>query len=257
MLALHALKVLDHDETSALEDHLPVCAECRTELDRWHETVGVMTYATEPLEPSPQVRDRILASVRAEKGLAPAAKVVLPRPERRTPAAWLPRFGALAACLLLIVSSVVTVVLWRRNRQARIETERLAAQNEQLRKASERDQKLVELLRTPGVRFTELSPTKDSPGARALLAFDPKSGRAILTVDGLPPAAPGKAYQLWFIVDNVALPGRVFASDQSGKSFSDEQLPPAATQTAVFAITQENVSGATTPTGPILLRSLS
>ena len=74
---------------------------------------------------------------------------------------------------------------------------------------------MVSLLNTPGSRMTELSGTNAAPGAHAMLAYD-KTGHAMLMAKGLPAPPPGKAYQLWFIMDNKKMPGKVFSTDASG-----------------------------------------
>ena len=258
MLALHALAALDQADLRVMQKHLATCAECRADLDGWRDTAGALAYVAEPFEPSPQVRDGILESVRAESSHARVpANVIHLKPTSPRRLSLFPRFAAIAALLIFVTLIVGLVILWQQNRTARTELARLSAQNEGVRRARERDQKLLELLSSPGTRIAQLAGTKDAPAAHAILAYDPKSGRAILMTDGLPPAPAGKAYQLWFIVGGLPLPGVVFATDAGGKALSANQVPAEALQTAVFAVTQETASGARTPTGPILLRSMS
>ena len=255
LLALKALSTLDQAEQNELQQHLLKCAECREELDAWHDTAGALAYAASPLEPSPGVRDRILESVRREaRG---GANVIDLRSGAQPRSSWFPRFAAIAASVTLVGLLIALAVLWQQNRTARSERARLSAQVEEARRRGERQSQMLELLSTRGTRTAELVGTKDAPAAHALLAYDPNSGRAFLLADGLPPTPPGKAYQLWFIVDNVPMPGGVFAIEPSGKTVSSDRVPTRALQTAVFAITQEAESGARTPTSPILLRSTS
>lgn len=253
MLALHALAALDQRDLRAMQEHLETCAECRADLDGWQDTTGALAYVADPVEPSPQVRDRILETIRAEGSRASEPAYVIQLKPRRSD--WFPRFAAIAASLILVTLAALLVFLWQQNRAARIELARLSALNEEIRREGEREQKAVELLSSPGTRLAQLTGTKEAPAARGVLAYDPKSGRAILMTDGLPPAPAGKAYQLWFIVGDLPLPGGVFATDSGGKAMSADQIPGEALPTAVFAVTQEAAGGARTPTGPILLRS--
>ena len=67
MLTAHALGALDQTDREVIEQHLAGCAECRAELDEWHGTAGALAYVANPLEPSTQLRERILKEVRAER----------------------------------------------------------------------------------------------------------------------------------------------------------------------------------------------
>ena len=257
MLALHALGALDQSDARLVQEHLVTCADCRTELDEWRGTAGALTFDAEPMEPSPQVRDRILERVRAENSaIADTASIVeLRTAARPAPRTWIPRFAAVAASVMLVALMIGIVILWQQNRAARIELARLSAEIDQAQKDRQRDQKLLGLINLPGARVVELTGTQQAPAAHALLAYDPKTGRAILRTSGLPQAAAGKAYQLWFIVGSSPVPGRTFRIEATGEGTSSDQVPVQAAQTAIFAITEESETGATAPTGPILLRS--
>jgi hypothetical protein len=257
MLALHALSALDGSDLRVMEEHLVSCSTCREELEGWRDTAGALAHAGELLEPSPQVRARILEGTRSAGKVDASSSNVLPLQSRPRQAFWVPRYAAIAASLLFVALLVGWVILWQQNRRANRELARLSAQYEQAQRDRERNQKLLEILNSPGARVAELVGTNEAPAAHAVLTYDAKSGQAILMTNGLPPAPAGKAYQLWFIVGNLPMPGRVFSIEPNGTGVSSEQLPLAAAKTAGFAITQESAAGATSPTGPILLRSSS
>lgn len=253
MLTAHALSALDRTDREALEEHLAGCAQCRSELDEWHGTTGELAYVAGPLEPSAQVRDRILEAVRAER-LA-SRNVVELASRQRGSMSWLPRFAAIAASLILVALLALVVVMWRENRAAKAELARLSAEAAQARKDREQNQKLLALLSSPFARVIQLTGTQQAPSANALLAYDTKSGRAVLRTSGLPQNAPGRAYQLWFIAGGPPMPGGVFKVTANGDATSSDQIPTQALPTAVFAVTEESESGASAPTGPILLKS--
>lgn len=256
MLTAHALSALDQTDREAIEEHLAGCAECRSELDEWRGTAGALACVTGPLEPSTQVRERILENVRAEKSMT-ARHVVELRPSSQRAVSWFPRFAALAASLILIALLTLVVVMWQQNRAAKTELARLTAEAEQARKDRELDQKLLELLSSPNGRVVQLTGTAQGSAASAYLVYDAKSGRAILRTHGLTASAPGRAYQLWFIAGASPVPGRVFKVAATGETTSSDQIPTQALPAAVFAVTEESESGASAPTGPILLRSTS
>jgi anti-sigma-K factor RskA len=92
--------------------------------------------------------------------------------------------------------------------------------------------------------------------ARARLTFDAQTGRAMLTAADLPPAPPGKAYQLWFIAaGKPPMPGSVFRPDAHGHAEMHENIPPEGRTAAVFAVTLEPAGGTSAPTGEIYLKS--
>jgi anti-sigma-K factor RskA len=254
MLPLRALSTLESAEGRALDQHLVTCAECRTELTSWHETAGALAHAAPPLEPSAAVRDRILESVRTESASAGTSNVIpISRPTAIRPRTSLPKLQAIAAAVIFLALIIGLFALWQQNRQARLEAARLSDELKDTRVRLDQEHAALELFSRPGIRMAELAGTKDAPAAHAMMAVDSKSGRAVLMAQGLPPAPAGKAYQLWFIAGNQPMPGKVFKTDAAGNAMIDDQLPAAALNTAVFAVTLEPQSGVPAPTGPMYL----
>ena len=245
MIPAHALSALDAGDERALNEHLAGCAECRRDMAEWEATAASLALSAKPMEPSPEVREKLLTQIRAEKsgaeqpeksGSEQSASNVVPF-DRRPRTLWnsLGSFGSIAAVILFAALVVSVVVLWQQNR------------------VLQHENAFYKLLTAPGSRIAELSGTTEASGAEAKLAYD-KNGRAFLIVNGLPRAPEGKEYQLWYIVDNKPLPGKTFAPDNSGNGKLEDQVPEAARQSAVFAITLEPAGGVRTPTGAIYLR---
>jgi len=221
MIPAHALSALDAAEERALNEHLAECAECRRDLAEWEVTAASLALSADPKEPSPEVRARLLKSVSSASSVVP-----LPFPKRKL---W-----QIAAVIVFAALIISVIVLWQQNRT-------LKQQND-----------IAQLLTAPGTRVAQLSGTNEATGASAKLAYD-QNGRALLIADGLPRAPQGKEYQLWFIVDKKPLPGKTFAPDNRGHSLSHDQVPQAARNSAVFAITLEPTGGVSAPTGAIYL----
>jgi anti-sigma-K factor RskA len=238
MIPARALSALDAAEARALNDHLSECDECRMELQEWEATAAGLSLSAKPMEPSPEVRERLLNEVRKEL----AAPQVIPfRAATRNIWTSFGSLGAIAAVILASALIVGLIVLWRENSALQ---ERLASMQE-----------FQQLVSTPGARMTELKGTDVGAGAIAKLVYD-NNGRAILMADKLPTVPQGKAYQLWFIVgNNPPMPGKTFVPDSEGKGVLKDQMPQAALNSAVFAITLEPAGGLPAPTGKIYLSS--
>ncbi|HKR01911.1 MAG TPA: anti-sigma factor [Pyrinomonadaceae bacterium] len=287
MVAARALDALDAAEARELDAHLATCAECRAEWDAWQETAASLAYAAPAAEPSPGLRSRILASIRAEGApqiSRPAAKRgteleevkvkssqaesnVLPfeKPARRS---WsmASKIGALAASLALVALAISLVMLWNRYNAAQQELARVSAQLNQAqgelnreRETLAREREARELISAPDARIMTLAGTEMAKSAHAKFVFDRTTGRAMLMAYELPPAPSGKAYQLWFIKEGQPpMPGRVFSTDTSGHAEMSEQLPANAREATVFAVTLEPEGGTSAPTSkPYLLTPTS
>jgi anti-sigma-K factor RskA len=250
MIPAHALSALDAADERVLSKHLAECDECRRELADWEATAATLALGAKPMEPSPQVREKLLTQIRSEgtsssgrlsgsekSGSTSSGSNVVPfdRPKRTL---WnsLGSLGSIAAVILFGALIVSVFVLWQQNRELR-------EQNE-----------FFQLLTAPGSRMAELSGTPEAANATAMLAYD-RNGRAMLITQGLPRAPEGKQYQLWFIVGNNPMPGKAFSPDNSGRTMLKDEVPEAARHSAIFAVTLEPTGGVRSPTGSIYLRS--
>ena len=270
MLSAHALAALDRQDELALKQHLSECTACRDELDRWNQTTAALTFVAEPAEPSPRVRAHILERIRAEaRGGQPLPREtkISPADPRTAGANILPfnqaprniwrsigSLGAIAAVVVFAALLVSLIVLWQQNRAMKNELARLTTEMKKAHDELAVERAARELVTTPGAKMAQLAGTKMAPGAHAMIAYD-KTGHAMLMAKGLPVAPSGKAYQLWFIVGNKPMPGKVFTTDSSGNGTVQDQMPEVARDSAVFAITLEPAGGMPSPTGEIYLRS--
>lgn len=257
MIPTYVLSALDAVENRALSEHLSQCGECQREFENWQATAAMLSLGAQPLEPSPEVRNRIMKAVRdesAQSGIESRSNVIEFKPvrtvsERRSSAGW-----AIAAGVLFLITAGSLFMLWQENRSNNRKIAELGTQLKNVQMELEQSKKIVRLMMTPGTRMDELAGTTEAPGASAKLAYD-KTGHAMLMAHGLPPAPTGKEYQLWFIVGNQKMPGKSFSVDSSGMGTLEDQIPESARQSAVFAITLEPAPGVVVPTGPIYLRS--
>lgn len=273
LLAANALTALDAEDARALDTHLRSCADCRSERREWEETAAFLALDATRLEPSTQLRERILASVRAEgrrveltddRADASAEPIVVADKvlaferavERKPRNVWasLGSFGAIAATLVLAALIISLVVLWQQNRAIQKELARLSTEMQQAKAQLDHERAVVQLLTSPDTHIAKLTGTNVAPGAHAMLAYD-KNGHAMLMAKGLPAAPEGKAYQLWYITGGKPMPGKMLTTDPAGNAILEDQIPAAALSGAVFAVTLEPEGGMPSPTGAIYLRS--
>ncbi|HEY6121458.1 MAG TPA: anti-sigma factor [Pyrinomonadaceae bacterium] len=261
MITAHALSALDYAEASVLEEHLATCLDCRTELDKWQSVASSLTFAAAEVEPSPQVRERILSQIKEQRVDAEGQQfnsdraTVLPfSTSRRNLWASIGSLGAIAAAVIFVALLVSVLVLWRENRTRQGEIARLQKEIQSAQQQRDRQREMLAMLTSPGTRIAELSGTNVARSASARIAYD-KTGKAMLLASGLPAAPKGKAYQLWFIVGNQKLPGHVFTPDSAGNGDLKDQMPAEALAGSVFAVTLEPAAGVKSPTGDMFLVS--
>jgi anti-sigma-K factor RskA len=252
MIPAHALSALDAADDRVLTDHLTECAECRREFGDWQETCAGLALDAQPIEPSSEIRKRVLSQIRNDK-----AETIIPFPSSPKKNVWssFGSLGAIAAAILFVALLVYVIVLWRENRAMQDQLVQLKTEIENTKKDLETQANLMKILSKPGTRFAELTGMPAAPGATATLAYD-TSGHAMVMTNGLPAAPAGKAYQLWFIVSGKPpMPGKTFSPDAQGKAIMVDQIPAGAMTSAVFAVTLEPKDGVPSPTGPMYLKS--
>src|SRR5262245_41787795 len=130
MLAAHALTALDAGDARSLEAHLDSCQTCRDEFDKWLSTAAVLAFAGDVIEPSAQVREKILDQARREgqpvkrapsgsggSSETAAATKVLPFESPRRKNLWtsIGTLGAIAAVVIFAALIISLIVLWREN----------------------------------------------------------------------------------------------------------------------------------------------
>lgn len=111
-LSAHALGALDLDEVDAVDAHLAHCESCRQQLARELETVGALAAAVEPMEPSPDVRSRLLESASLMPVLSYSAPVSIEAVRSRRMRVLLAS-TSVAAAMLLIGVGILGMLLQR------------------------------------------------------------------------------------------------------------------------------------------------
>jgi anti-sigma-K factor RskA len=250
LAAGYALGALDAEDRARFEalldaDDADAVAALR-EFDGAVTGLAAETTATPP----PAVKAALMAGIdaqgRAREAVVRTLSAVKPdRPRRST---WtLVLSGAMAAGIAAIaVGLVVSAAYDRRLTQ-------LTQEAAVLKQESERQESLVALLRDPATQVVTLSGLAPSPGAKARMLWHATAG-GLLVAQGLPPAAEGKAYELWAIAGKAApVPAGVFSVDATGVGSLRVAPLPAGGTVDTFAVTLEPVAGVPAPTGAMYL----
>jgi anti-sigma-K factor RskA len=106
-LAAYLLGALEPGEAAELERHLAGCEECRTELEWLRPAVQLLPESVQRVEPSPQLRGRLMEQVRSEAESAPSP----PHARRWSIGGWSPRPVAGLAALVLVVAAVAAYAI--------------------------------------------------------------------------------------------------------------------------------------------------
>jgi anti-sigma-K factor RskA len=218
LAAPYALDALDGEERTAFEAHLAQCAQCRAEVASFREVAARLAMTAPVAEPSPALRDRVLAEARRVRPIGGGVR-----------RAWL----AAAAGFLL---ALVVGGAWWRERDARRTLEaRVAEQGE-----------LLATLLAPDVGVANLAATGKPPSAR--LFWNPQRQRVVMAVFDLPPAPAGRTYQLWAIATGkppVSL--GTFNTGPDGR-LTAAMAVPAGLAFDLTAVTEEPAGGSPQPT---------
>ncbi|HET9461979.1 MAG TPA: anti-sigma factor [Gaiellaceae bacterium] len=221
LTAGYALDALDADERRAFEAHLSSCEHCQEELASFWETTAALAVAASGPEPSADLRERILADVRAE----PPQNVVPFEPRRRA-------VPVLAAAASIAAVVALGIGLWASG---------LSSELDDARAALERERAAAAVLVDPSARTVSLQ-----AGEGQLVVS--QRGEAVLVLHGVDPAPAGKTYEMWIV------PGGDIASANRAGLFSGregaelERLDGTVRAGDVVAVTIEQAGGVDAPT---------
>ncbi len=216
-----ALGALSPEEAERFAAHLDDCANCSAEVARLTEASGRLVEAVPLLTPPPELRERVMASVRAEASLFDAASADPHRPEQVRPLGRSAvRPGVLLATLATLATVIAAIVL--------LTTGHGSTQG--------------------GVR-TVVGKVIPKGGARARAVVRIGAHEATLVVTRLAAPPPGRVYQAWVVRrGSPATPtGALFSVPLSGDTRI--LLPPLRNITQVL-VTAEPPRGSPKPTPP-------
>jgi anti-sigma-K factor RskA len=227
-LELYVLGVLSDDEAAGVERLMNVDPAVRERVRELRGVVARVPASLEPMQPSADLRERILTAARAEStdsiaGREPEASG--PRqihPSRR----WLP--WAIAAVLAIALGGSI---VWNARLQDRLDDR-------------------------PDVAVHVVTGSGPAAGTRGQVVVFEDTGGALLSLSALPPLEPGQVYQVWLIDGGSPTPSVTFVPAADG--IASVAVPGDVPSFATLAVTVEPTGGSAAPTSdPIIVSSLS
>lgn len=242
---LYALGALEGEEKQALESHVETCPECARKTAEARGRLAVLTLAS-PLEsPSPRVKERLLARVRAEATGRRFPRFLALR-------GWATAGFALAS--LLLAAALVLLTIQNRSLSHRV-SELQNAFERQTAQAS-RARAVLDVLTAPETVKVTLVAEKARRVPQGKAFYHPQKGLVFYAAN-LPLLPPSQTYQLWLVpMAGSPVSAGVFQADAQGNgAILLPPLPPALVAKA-FAVTVEPAGGVPQPTGPKVLVGL-
>jgi anti-sigma factor RsiW len=219
-LAAYMLDSLEPDEAAAFEQHLASCERCQGR-QRWlRASVEVLPSSVEQVEPPPELRERLLDTVRREAGVPPErAQPARRRRERGLPT-WLGSLSlrpaaALAGVTLLLAAGVIGYAVGQGGGGSDSGTKTIVA-------------------------------TSSSATGRIVRTGD--SG--VLRVSNLP-QRPGRVYEVWLMKDGKPVPSTLFQVGRDGTGAAG--IPNGLDDSTQVLVTSEPSTGSEQPTTKPLL----
>ncbi|NJL89477.1 MAG: anti-sigma factor [Coleofasciculaceae cyanobacterium SM2_1_6] len=283
LLAGYALGDLSSEEAAELQQILVEHPDLEIELQSLQEVLATLPYALPAIEPSPQLRQDILASLdhasidrpspiapvtnspNSNLSIAPALPLDISanippniasnnQPLPVVPPVGIPRNWSRISQIPVPglklaggIAALVTVALGFDNYRLR---QQLASIQGQV----DRQKDVIAMLQQPKTRLVSLKGMDDMVKASGSIVVTPGEPQAVLILRNLPPLPRGQSYQLWNIIDEQKIPWQQFQVNQQGVALTKLVLPSSYAVTKL-AITIELSPDPPVPTGPMVMVS--
>lgn len=224
--SLYAIDALDADEARAFEAHLSACPECRAAVEAYRETAGRLGESA-ALDPPPELRATVLASVREQAGATASAETTAPtqttapgeaptgEPAPASAPSPTPATGATVTpigrhrgssartsrrrWLLVAAAAILVPGVALGGWAVGHETGRQNMQASLQRDHDEQQQRQEELLMAPDMTMSHMPPHDGVSGM--VISSKSRSSAMFIGSDFTDPG-PGKQYQLWLMMDD-------------------------------------------------------
>jgi anti-sigma-K factor RskA len=232
LLAAYALDALPQAEARRVEEHLRTCAEHRAAVAEMRQTSSLLSLTPDELEPSPELRRRIVEAVKANparplavENQASSPVPLIARPQVRRLPSWLAKPSRLALAATVAIALGISALIGYQ----------------------------VGQIGARPVAYTFQGDASAAPGAEARLVYFKDRKESVLAVNGLPKLGSGQVYEMWFIKNGVPVDKGISSSTTGDLG---AQLTGDITQFQQFAITIEPGEQQLPTTKPILIGNL-
>src|SRR5205823_2352356 len=175
-------------------DRLATGASCQAEAVTYTETAAVIALALPQMDPSPELKNRVLTAARQPFVLD--ARQAAPRRSgvgrrRGWWSGWRISVSGLVAALALVLA--VGSLVWALGLKAQLDTQ--SGQIATLAERAQNYQRVTSVLQAADTQTRMLNGTNSAPEAFGRVYVDPDTGEGMLMVRGLPPLPQGRSYQ--------------------------------------------------------------
>ena len=237
----------DVAQAQRMAAHLAACPVCRQELDELQAAWSTLPATLAPIQPRPEVFDRILARIDGDRAIVAAPRYQPSRKER-----------VLSYVVAASIFLGVAAGLWQLSRPAGGAAEVAARRSaEILAERLGNLQEMERLLASKNVRLVALKPQASPDATQAYVIWDFAARQWHFYASNLPAPAAGFEYQVWAAPakgDPVA--GPTFKVNAEGLGSAIIDVPTLDVRSPAKAIvTLEPAGGSKTPTGKVFLEA--
>jgi hypothetical protein len=265
LLAGYALDDLSNEEVIALQEYLATHPDALLEeVTQLQNTLALLPLGLpDVVKPPIDLKTKILAAAaprtieenkeQVSKVVAinsvPVSLPVIATPERsRTRRSWLPIMGSIAAAAI----AGLGIQSYRLQQEIAQLRQTIAAQQVPQQSNTTRYQQAVAMMTESKGRMLNLSGSGPAAGATGNVVVSPSEKRAMLMLQKMPPAPPGKVYHLWAMVDGSKVSCIQFTPEADGQVLM--QLPADRWNNAVgVVITIEPEKSDAQPVGEMIM----
>jgi anti-sigma-K factor RskA len=235
---LYALDIAEQPERAEIRAHLDRgCELCTAGVRHSLETAALIGASADPVQPSPQLRRRIMASIGSEE---PSAR-------------WMP-WGAwaLATVALAIIAVYFAVSSRQYSQTAAGLRDEISGQAAQIARLTE----AFAILSSPVTTEASFGGVQPKP-PQGKVFVNPSRG-VFLIASNLPRTSADKIYEMWLIPKAAKpIPAGLFQAQDDGNAMHIQQGAVNVAAVAAVAVTVENQAGADQPTSqPLIVASL-
>ncbi|WP_211323110.1 anti-sigma factor [Amycolatopsis palatopharyngis] len=183
-----AVNALSEHERARFQRHLQECESCSQEVRELRATAAKLGLAVAE-DPPPELKERVLAQVRATRQQPPRSGEDPGERSRRSAGAprWMMAAAAAAAVVGLALAGVFAGITMSKQNE-------LTAAQQQLEQARERYGPVADLMAAPDLRFAQDS---SSIGGSGLVLASQSQDRVMFMASDLPDQGDAGDYELW------------------------------------------------------------